>query len=87
MIAAIAGALPPGTALTSLTVSGDSVTIEGESRRSAAVYAALRTVPQLEQVRLAAPLRQDRLGGEAPIERFAFSARARGAASPRGAAQ
>ena len=77
-IAAVASALPAGTALTTLSVTGDSVTIEGESTRNAAVYDALRALPQLQQVRLAAPLRQERLAGDAAIERFAFTARAHG---------
>ena len=80
VVAAIAAALPPGTALTTLSVAGDSVTVEGESRRSAAVYDALRSVPALEQVRLAAPLRQERQANDDAIERFAFNARIRGAA-------
>ena len=80
VVAAIAAALPPGTALTALNVAGDSVTVEGESRRSAAVYDALRSVPALEQVRLAAPLRQERQANDDAIERFAFNARIRGAA-------
>ena len=42
VLAAVAASLPPGTALTTLAIAGDSVTIEGESRRSAAVYDALR---------------------------------------------
>ena len=79
VIAAIAVALPPGTALTTLNVAGDSVTIEGESKRSAAVYDALRNVPALEQVRLAAPLRQERQAGDIAVERFAFNARIRSA--------
>jgi Tfp pilus assembly protein PilN len=78
VIAAIAVALPPGTALSTLNVTGDSVTIEGESKRSAAVYDALRAVPMLEQVRLAAPLRQERQAGDVAVERFAFNARIRG---------
>lgn len=75
VMAAIATALPPGTALTTLSVSGDSVTIEGEGARTAAVYGALRALPEVEQVRLASPLRQERLSGDAAIERFSFSAR------------
>jgi Tfp pilus assembly protein PilN len=79
VIAAVAVALPPGTALTTLNVAGDSVTIEGESMRSAAVYEALRGVPMLEQVRLAAPLRQERQAGDIAVQRFAFNARIRSA--------
>lgn len=85
--AAVATALPRSAALTALVVAGDSVLIEGESPRSAEVYDALRGVPILERVRLAAPLRQERLGGAGvPVERFAFSAHVRrrpaGAALP-----
>ena len=69
--------IPEGTALTALSVSGDSVTIEGESKRTAAVYDALRAEPILERVRLAGPLRQERQTGDVTVERFAFDARVR----------
>ena len=77
VIAAVAVALPSGTTLTAIRVAGDSVTVEGESTRSAAVYEALRSVASLEQVKLAAPLRQERRGDEDAVELFAFSARVR----------
>lgn len=77
VLAAVALALPSNATLTALRISGDSVTIEGESPRSAAVYAAMRAVPSLEQVALAAPLRQERQAGDVVIEHFAFSARIR----------
>lgn len=77
VLAAVALALPPGSTLTALRVAGDSVSMEGESARSAAVYAAMRAVPSLEQVALAAPLRQERQAGDVVVERFAFSARIR----------
>ena len=82
VLAAVTVALPAGTALTALNVAGDSITVEGESSRSAAVYESLRAVPQLEQVKLAAPLRQERQAGDVAVEHFAFSARVRSAASP-----
>lgn len=75
VLAAVALALPPGSTLTMLRVAGDSVSMEGESPRSALVYAAMRAVPVLEQVTLAAPLRQERQADAAVIEHFAFSAR------------
>lgn len=77
VIAAVAVAIPPGTTLTAIRVAGDSVTVEGESTRSAAVYEALRAVSSLDQVKLAAPLRQERRGDEDAVELFAFSARVR----------
>lgn len=77
VIAAVTLALPLGASLTSLHVTGDSVTVEGESSRSAAVYEALRQLPQIEQLKLAAPFRQDRLAGDISVEHFAFSARVR----------
>ena len=85
VIAAVANALPAGTALTTLGIAGDSVTVEGESARSAAVYNALRAVPQLRQLRLTAPLRQDRQLGADAVERFAFRAVTMPSGSPRGA--
>ncbi|MEP6622281.1 MAG: PilN domain-containing protein [bacterium] len=85
-IAAIAAALPPGSALTALGFSRDTVTIEGESAHSAAVYEALRTLPQLQQLQLAAQLRQDRQSGDVATEHFAFSAHTRARApAPRAA--
>lgn len=77
VLAAVALALPAEASLTALRVAADSVTVEGESARSAAVYDALRAVPALEQVKLAAPLRQERQVGGVVVERFAFSARIR----------
>ena len=82
VLAAVTLALPAGTALTALNVMSDSVTLEGESSRSAAVYEALRALPLLEQVKLAAPLRQERQAGDVAVEHFAFTARVRSAASP-----
>lgn len=77
VIAAVAVAIPSGTTLTAIRVAGDSVTVEGESTRSAAVYEALRAVASLEQVKLSAPLRQERRGDEDAVELFSFSARVR----------
>ena len=77
VLAAVTVALPPGTALTALHVAGDSVTVEGEGSRSAAVYEALRAVAVLEHVKLAAPLRQERLAGDVAVEHFAFNAHVR----------
>ena len=77
VLASVTLALPAGTALTALAVAGDSVTVEGESSRSAAVYEALRSVPLLEQIKLAAPLRQERQAGDVAVEHFAFSAHVR----------
>ena len=77
VLAAITVALPSGASLTAMHVAGDSVMIEGESTRSATVYDALRGIPTLEQVKLAAPLRQERQAGDVAVEHFAFSARLR----------
>ena len=82
VLAAVTVALPSGASLTALRVAGDSVTVEGESTRSAAVYDALRAVPTLEQVKLAAPLRQERQAGNVAVEHFAFSARLRHPIAP-----
>ena len=83
VLAAVTLALPDDASLTSLHVAGDSVTIEGESSQSAGVYEALRGLTVLEQVKLAAPLRQVRQasGSHVAVEHFAFSARVRGASS------
>jgi Tfp pilus assembly protein PilN len=76
-VAAIALVIPKNASLSMLQISGDSVNIEGESDRSADVYAALRTSPTLEAVRLAGPLRQERQADDATVEHFAFVARLR----------
>ena len=83
IVAQIARTLPRTSALQSLTVMGDSVTIEGESPRSADVYSALRQVSVLDRLRLASPLRQERRGADTVVERFAFNAMVRGATSGR----
>ncbi|MDB4912806.1 MAG: hypothetical protein JWM95_450 [Gemmatimonadetes bacterium] len=75
VMTAITVTLPVGAALTTLSVSGDSVSVEGESTRSAAVYETLRTLPVLERVGLTVPVRQERQAGDVAIERFAFNAR------------
>ncbi len=75
VLALVTLALPPGTALTLLNVSGDTLTIEGESAHSAAVYQSLRVLPLLAQVKLSAPLRQERQAGDVAVEHFAFNAR------------
>ncbi|HEX9485062.1 MAG TPA: PilN domain-containing protein [Gemmatimonadaceae bacterium] len=81
VISAITVALPAGVSLTTLQVAGDSVSVEGESGKSAQVYEALRKLTVLDEVKLAAPLRQDRLTGDVPVEHFAFSARVHRASS------
>jgi hypothetical protein len=81
--AAIALALPHSASLTVLSVSGDSVVIEGESPRSAEVYAALGRVPTLDRIQAAAPLRQERQA-DSVIGRFAFSARLRASPTAKG---
>ncbi|CAN5904803.1 hypothetical protein BH11GEM1_BH11GEM1_26190 [soil metagenome] len=77
VLAAVTLAMPTGTALTALSVAGDSISVEGESRRSAAVYESLRVLPMLTGVKLASPLRQARQAGDVAVEHFAFSARVR----------
>ena len=77
VLAAVTLVLPTGTALTALTVAGDSISVEGESKRSAAVYEALRALPILSAVKLASPLRQERQAGDVAVEHFAFNARVR----------
>ena len=77
VLAAVTLAMPTGTALTALTVAGDSISVEGESTRSAAVYESLRASPMLTAVKLASPLRQERQAGDVAVEHFAFNARVR----------
>ena len=79
VLAAVTLAMPPGTALTALTVAGDSISVEGESARSAAVYESLRALPMLTAVKLSSPLRQERQVGDVAVEHFAFNARVRDA--------
>lgn len=77
VLAAVTLAMPPGTALTAITVAGDSISVEGESARSAAVYESLRVLPMLTAVKLSSPLRQERQVGDVAVEHFAFNARVR----------
>lgn len=76
-LATIALVVPENASLSMLQVSGDSVNVDGDSDRSAEVYDALRGAPMLEGVRLAAPLRQERLADAEPVEHFSFAARIR----------
>ena len=75
ILALVTLAQPSGTALTLLNVSGDTLTVEGESAHSASVYQSLRALPMLAQVKLSAPLRQERQAGDVAVEHFAFTAR------------
>ena len=77
VLAAVTLAMPMGTALTAVSVAGDSIFVEGESTRSAAVYESLRALPMLTAVKLASPLRQERQAGDVAVEHFAFNARVR----------
>ena len=79
VLAAVTLAMPTGTALTALSVAGDSLSVEGESARSATVYESLRALPILTAVKLASPLRQERQAGDVAVEHFAFNARVRDA--------
>ena len=79
VLATVTLAMPTGTALTALTVAGDSISVEGESTRSAAVYESFRALPMLSAVKLASPLRQERQAGDVAVEHFAFTARVRDA--------
>lgn len=77
VIASITAGVPPDASLTSLRLAGDTVTVEGESARSATVYDALRANTVIEDVGLAAPVRQEVTVSGQPAERFAFRARVR----------
>lgn len=77
VLAAVTLAMPAGTALTAVSVTGDTLSVEGESTRSAVVYEALRALPILTAVKLASPLRQERQAGDVAVEHFAFNARVR----------
>ena len=77
VLAAVTLAMPTGTALTAFSVAGDTISVEGESTRSAAVYESLRALPILTAVKLASPLRQERQVGDVAVEHFAFNARVR----------
>ena len=77
VLATVTLAMPTGTALTALSTAGDSISVEGESTRSASVYESLRALPMLTGVKLASPLRQERHAGDVAMEHFAFSARVR----------
>ncbi|HEX2202757.1 MAG TPA: PilN domain-containing protein [Longimicrobium sp.] len=67
--------LPRDSYLTSFRAEGDSIVMEGQAPRASRVFDALRGVPGITGVRVAAPVRRDFPEGGAPVERFVLSAR------------
>lgn len=82
VIAGIAEHLPRDAFLTAFRAEGDSIVMEGQAPRASRVFDALRTVPGLTGLRVAAPVRRDFPEGSAAVERFVLSARLGASAAP-----
>jgi Tfp pilus assembly protein PilN len=74
-VARIAVALPRDASLIALRADGDSVSLEGLAGNAAAVFAALRSVPGVVDVRSTAPIRQEFTVGQNSIEHWTLAFR------------
>ncbi len=77
VVARVAEALPRDASLTAFRAEADSVSLEGEARNAAGVFAAMRSAPGVLGVHAAAPVRQEGGGssGQPVVERFTLGAR------------
>ena len=74
-VARIAVALPRDASLIALRADGDSVSLEGQAGNAAAVFATLRSVPSIVDVRSTTPIRQELTIGRSSIERWSLAFR------------
>jgi hypothetical protein len=74
-VARIAVALPRDASLIALRVDGDSVSLEGQADNAAPVFATLRSVPGIVNVRSTTPIRQELTVGQNSIERWSLAFR------------
>jgi hypothetical protein len=74
-VARIAVALPRDASLIALRADGDSVSLEGQAGNAAAVFAVLRSVPGIVDVRSTTPIRQELTVGQRSIERWSLAFR------------
>jgi hypothetical protein len=77
VIARVAEALPQDASLSAFRAEADSLSLEGQARDAAGVFAAMRSTPGFLAVRASAPVRQEGGGstGQPVIERFTMAAR------------
>ncbi len=71
-LAELTALLPDGTYLTTLTLKGGSLAVEGRSDRAASLIAALSASPRLHGVAFAAPITHAETGGDAFALRAQF---------------
>jgi hypothetical protein len=83
VVAHVAHALPVDAHLTALRGSGDTLALEGRAARAADAFRAIGDAPGILSVRASAPIRQEVVPGQDPVERFALAARLAAAAPPR----
>jgi hypothetical protein len=74
LLGAVEAALPVDASLRSLRAFGDTIVLIGDADRAAPVMAALATVPELEGLRVDAPIQQQVEDGEVISERFQLRA-------------
>ncbi len=70
VVARIAGALPQDATLAVLRGDADSVSLDGQAQNGAAVFTALRGAPGVLAVRPTAPIRQEAVPGQQPLEHW-----------------
>jgi hypothetical protein len=75
VIANLTRMLPLDAWLTSITASGDSVSLVGEAARAADVFDALRRDSSIAGIRADAPIRREVTADRTPIERFSVTVR------------
>ncbi len=74
-VARIAVVLPRDASLIALRADADSVSLEGQAGNAAAVFAALRSVPGVVDVRSTTPIRQELAVGQESIEHWTLAFR------------
>jgi hypothetical protein len=84
VIGQVARAMPKQAFVAALHAEGDSASMEGQAQNAAEVFGALRTAPGILSVRPTAPIRQEVLAGQPPVERWIATARVDHAATTRG---
>jgi hypothetical protein len=76
VLATLGEHLPLDAHLTGFRAVGDTVFLGGDAESAAGVFAALRSMPGLAEVRAEAPIRRETAADGVVVERFALVARA-----------
>ena len=84
VVGQIARVLPAQASLTAMRADGDSASLEGQAKDASEVFAALRAAPGITSVRPTAPIREDAVPGQPPVEHWVLTAQVAHAATTRG---